>query len=134
CASQHVLPADLDRRYWGPLAPRDLSFTLETPRSLYCSKDAAKCGNLPGVWSFTGFFARNGSRYIKARFRRPNIQTSNPDMADLTEAFHTALHLIATLDPELIGIVLLSLKVSLTAVAIASVIGFALGGTLAVYR
>ena len=55
-------------------------------------------------------------------------------MADLTEAFHTALHLIATLDPELIGIVLLSLKVSLTAVAIASVIGFALGGTLAVYR
>ena len=39
-------------------------------------------------------------------------------MADLTEAFHTALHLIATLDPELIGIVLLSLKVSLTAVTI----------------
>ena len=55
-------------------------------------------------------------------------------MADLTEAFHTALRLIATLDPKLIRIVLLSLKVSLTAVAFASVIGFALGGTLAVYR
>jgi tungstate transport system permease protein len=63
-----------------------------------------------------------------------NIETSDLDMADLTEAFHTALHLIATLDPELIGIVLVSLKVSLTAVAIASVIGFALGGALAVYR
>jgi tungstate transport system permease protein len=55
-------------------------------------------------------------------------------MADLTEAFHTALRLIATLDPKLVGIVLLSLKVSLTAVAIASLIGFALGGALAVYR
>ena len=55
-------------------------------------------------------------------------------MADLTEAFHTALRLIATLDPQLLGIVLLSLKVSLTAVAIASLIGFALGGALAVYR
>jgi len=55
-------------------------------------------------------------------------------MSELTEALHTALRLIATLDPKLIGIVLLSLKVSLTAVAIASVIGFALGGALAVYR
>lgn len=45
-----------------------------------------------------------------------------------------ALKLIATLDPKLIGIVLLSLKVSLTAVAIASLLGFALGGALAVYR
>src|SRR5918996_1787783 len=55
-------------------------------------------------------------------------------MGDLTEAFHTALRLIGTLDPNLIGIVLLSLKVSLTAVVIASLIGFALGGALAVYR
>jgi tungstate transport system permease protein len=55
-------------------------------------------------------------------------------MTELAEAFHTALQLIATLDPSLLGIVLLSLKVSLTAVAIASVIGFALGGALAVYR
>ena len=55
-------------------------------------------------------------------------------MTELTEAFHTALRLIATLDPKLVGIVALSLKVSLTAVAIASFIGFALGGALAVYR
>jgi tungstate transport system permease protein len=55
-------------------------------------------------------------------------------MADLSEAFQTALRLIATLDPNLIGIVLLSLKVSLTAVVIASVISFGLGGALAVYR
>ena len=55
-------------------------------------------------------------------------------MTELTEAFHTALQLIVTLDSKLLGIVLLSLKVSLTAVAIASLIGFALGGALAVYR
>jgi tungstate transport system permease protein len=61
------------------------------------------------------------------------IQSRLP-MADLSEAFQTALRLIATLDPNLIGIVLLSLKVSLTAVVIASMIGFALGGALAVYR
>ena len=50
-------------------------------------------------------------------------------MADLSEAFQTALRLIATLDPDLIGIVLLSLKVSLTAVVIASLTGFAPGGS-----
>ena len=55
-------------------------------------------------------------------------------MADFTEAFQTALRLIATLDPNLIEIVLLSLRVSLTAVLIGSAIGFALGGALAVYR
>jgi tungstate transport system permease protein len=55
-------------------------------------------------------------------------------MTELTEAFPTALQLIVTLDSKLLGIVLLSLKVSLTAVAIASLIGFALGGALAVYR
>ena len=55
-------------------------------------------------------------------------------MTELTEAFHTALQLIVTLDSNLLGIVLLSLRVSLTAVAIASLIGFALGGALAVYR
>ena len=55
-------------------------------------------------------------------------------MADFLQAFHTALRLIVTLDPRLIEIVLLSLKVSLLAVTIASLIGFALGGALAVYR
>jgi tungstate transport system permease protein len=55
-------------------------------------------------------------------------------MADLSEALRTALRLIAALDPRLIEIVLLSLEVSLLAVAVASLIGFALGGALAVYR
>ena len=55
-------------------------------------------------------------------------------MAGFIDAFHTALRLIATLDPQLIEIVLLSLRVSLLAVVAASLIGFALGGALAVYR
>lgn len=55
-------------------------------------------------------------------------------MTDFTDAFHTALRLIVTLDPQLIEIVLLSLRVSLLAVVIASLIGFPLGGALAVYR
>jgi tungstate transport system permease protein len=55
-------------------------------------------------------------------------------MAGFIDAFHTALRLIATLDPQLIEIVLLSLQVSLLAVVTASLIGFALGGALAVYR
>ena len=55
-------------------------------------------------------------------------------MADFLQAFHTALRLIVTFDPRLVEIVLLSLRVSLLAVAIASAIGFVLGGALAVYR
>jgi tungstate transport system permease protein len=55
-------------------------------------------------------------------------------MADIFQAFHTALRLIVTLDPRLIEIVMLSLQVSLLAVALASAIGFPLGGALAVYR
>ena len=55
-------------------------------------------------------------------------------MAGFIDAFHTALSIIATLDPQLIEIVLLSLQVSLLAVVAASLIGFALGGALAVYR
>ena len=55
-------------------------------------------------------------------------------MLDLSEAFRAALRQIAALDPQLIEIVGLSLRVTLTAVAIATIIGFALGGVLAVYR
>jgi tungstate transport system permease protein len=55
-------------------------------------------------------------------------------MADLLQAFHTAARLIVTLDPRLVEIVLLSVKVSLLAVVVASAIGFVLGGALAVYR
>ncbi len=55
-------------------------------------------------------------------------------MLDLSEAFGAALRQIAALDPQLVEIIGLSLRVTLTAVAIATVIGFALGGVLAVYR
>jgi tungstate transport system permease protein len=81
------------------------------------------------------FFARTAG-YIPAS-ESARLQEKNRfrrHMTELAEAFHTALQLIATLDPDLLGIVLLSLKVSLTAVTIASAMGFALGGALAVYR
>lgn len=55
-------------------------------------------------------------------------------MPDLSQAFHAALRQIATLDPQLLEIIGLSLKVTLTAVALATLIGFAVGGILAVYR
>jgi tungstate transport system permease protein len=55
-------------------------------------------------------------------------------MTDLLDAFETALGLIATLNPDLVEILILSIKVSVTAVTIASVLGFAIGGALAVYR
>jgi len=55
-------------------------------------------------------------------------------MTDFIDAFRTALGLIVTLDPDLFEILILSIKVSLTAVVVASLLGFAIGGALAVYR
>jgi len=55
-------------------------------------------------------------------------------MQDLTHAFTTAFQLIGSLDPVLIEIVGLSLKVSLTAVAIAGLIGLPTGALIAVGR
>jgi tungstate transport system permease protein len=55
-------------------------------------------------------------------------------MLDLSQAFHAALRQIATLDPQLLEIIGRSLKVTLTAVALATLIGFTVGGMLAVYR
>jgi len=55
-------------------------------------------------------------------------------MTDFIDAFRTALGLIVTLDPNLVEILALSIKVSLSAVVIASLLGFAIGGALAVYR
>jgi len=52
----------------------------------------------------------------------------------VSEALGTALRLLADLDPKLVEIVLLSLSVSLTAVAIAAVLGFPLGAVIAVGR
>jgi tungstate transport system permease protein len=55
-------------------------------------------------------------------------------MSDIGRAFIHAFELIAGLDPELVGIVLLSLRVSLTATLIAFLLGAPLGAALAVYR
>lgn len=55
-------------------------------------------------------------------------------MTDFIDAFRRAVGLIVTLDPSLVEILVLSLKVSISAVAIASLLGFAIGGALAVYR
>jgi tungstate transport system permease protein len=55
-------------------------------------------------------------------------------MLDLADAFRAALRQIVNLDPQLIQIIVLSLKVTLSSVSFASVIGFAVGGMLAVYR
>ncbi len=52
------------------------------------------------------------------------------DENPLTQAFR----LILELDPALVGIVSLSLKVSLSAVAVAAVLGLPLGALLALYR
>lgn len=55
-------------------------------------------------------------------------------MTDLGAAAATALHLVVTADPAVTQIVLLSLRVSLTALLIAAVIGLPLGALLAVAR
>ena len=55
-------------------------------------------------------------------------------MNDIGRAFAHALDLIAGLDAELIAIVLLSLRVSLTATLIAFALGAPLGAALAIYR
>lgn len=49
-------------------------------------------------------------------------------------AFATALRLVAGGDPELVGIVLLSLQVSLTAVLVASVLALPVGAAVALFR
>jgi tungstate transport system permease protein len=55
-------------------------------------------------------------------------------MHDFVQAISAAFALIGNLDPEIAGIVALSLSVSLSAAAIAMVIGAPLGGALAVGR
>ena len=55
-------------------------------------------------------------------------------MTDLGDAFATAFRLVAALDPDLVEIVLRSLYVSLTAVAIAAAVGLPLGAALALLR
>jgi tungstate transport system permease protein len=55
-------------------------------------------------------------------------------MSDLSSAFVKAFGLIASFDPQLVEIVALSLKVSLTAACLAALIGLPLGAALAVNR
>jgi len=55
-------------------------------------------------------------------------------MQDFVQAVHTALALLGSFDPEIAGIVALSLGVSLSASLIAMAIGAPLGGALAVGR
>jgi len=55
-------------------------------------------------------------------------------MTDFTAAFSQALGLVAGLDPDLIEIVALSLRVSLGAVFIATVLGMPLGALIALHR
>lgn len=49
-------------------------------------------------------------------------------------AFVGALRLLLSLDPQLLGIILLSLRISLSAVAIATLIGLPLGAAVALFR
>ncbi len=55
-------------------------------------------------------------------------------MSDFGEAFELALAMLARLDADLLSIIVLSLSVSLSAVAIASCIGLPAGAALAIYR
>ena len=55
-------------------------------------------------------------------------------MSDFSAAFGAAIEMITSGNPQLVGIVLLSLKVSLSAVLVASLIGLPIGALLAVAR
>lgn len=55
-------------------------------------------------------------------------------MSDLALSFHVALELIIGLDADLVEIVLLSLRVTLTALFFAAVIGLPLGAVIGVFR
>jgi tungstate transport system permease protein len=55
-------------------------------------------------------------------------------MSDLSTAFATAMDLIIHFDRDLAEIVLLSLKVSITAVALATITGLPLGAAVALFR
>lgn len=54
-------------------------------------------------------------------------------MNDFSQAFVAAFQLLVELDPDLLDIVALSLRISLTATLLAAVVGLALGGTVALY-
>ena len=55
-------------------------------------------------------------------------------MSDLALSFHVALELIIGLDTDLVEIVLLSLRITLTALLIAVIVGLPLGAVIGVFR
>ena len=55
-------------------------------------------------------------------------------MSELLEAFQTAVRLIVTLDSELAEIVALSLRVSLSALVIATLLALPIGATVGILR
>jgi len=55
-------------------------------------------------------------------------------MQDFGEAFRLAFQLVVTADPDLLEIIVLSLRVSLTAVAVACLIGLPVGAVIAISR
>src|SRR5690625_4741677 len=55
-------------------------------------------------------------------------------MQNISAAFSEALAMILSADPEFLGIVFLSLRMTFTAVIIACLIGMPIGATLAVFR
>ena len=55
-------------------------------------------------------------------------------MEDVTQAFATAFRMIVSLDPVLLEIVGLSLKVSMGALLLAAAVGMPLGGAVALFR
>lgn len=55
-------------------------------------------------------------------------------MAEIAEAFRTAFQMIVHLDPDLVEIVLLSLRVSLLAMGLAALVGLPIGAALGVAR
>jgi tungstate transport system permease protein len=68
---------------------------------------------------------------VRAYFK-PTAQTSPRNVNTLTDATVQALRLVATADPNLVGIVLLSLRISLAAVVLGCLIGLPLGAAIAV--
>ncbi len=55
-------------------------------------------------------------------------------MPELSDAFARAFHLVVGLDPELVEIVAISLRVSLSAVGAAALVGLPLGAAVALFR
>ena len=55
-------------------------------------------------------------------------------MGDFSEAFFLMFRLLGSGDPELVGIIGLSLQISISATALAAVIGLPLGAAIAVFR